>query len=130
MKLSIRTVRADDLQAVVDIDRALFGAESFSSFAMRQFLNLFPDSFFVAEHDSQLVGYATIGVQPSAKHAWLISAGVLERHQHKGSALNSFMPVTHTVEICQSNPVGLQLTRTIRMPFACINEWGFRWKLN
>ncbi len=84
MKPSIRTVRNSDLQAVVDIDQTLFGAESFSSFVMRQFFNLFPESFFVAEQDEQLLGYAAIGVQPSSKNAWLISAGVLAPFQNQG----------------------------------------------
>ncbi len=84
MKPSIRTVTDGDLQAVVAIDEALFGAESFSSFAMRQFINLFADSFFVAEQGGVLIGYAAIGVKASTKDAWLISAGVIEAHQNRG----------------------------------------------
>ena len=84
MKTSIRKVRAADLPAVVDIDRILFGAESFPSFSMRQFINLFPDSFFVAERNGLLVGYAAIGVKPFSGDAWLLSMGVLAPHQNGG----------------------------------------------
>ncbi|MEO1242318.1 MAG: GNAT family N-acetyltransferase [Pseudomonadota bacterium] len=88
MKTSIRTVRASDLPAVVKIDKILFGAESFPSFSMRQFINLFPDSFFVAEQNGLLVGYAAVGVKPFSNDAWLLSTGVLEPHQNRGIGTN------------------------------------------
>ncbi|MEM8772316.1 MAG: GNAT family N-acetyltransferase [Pseudomonadota bacterium] len=84
METSIRKVRDSDLQTVVDIDKTLFGAESFLSFSMRQFINLFPDSFYVAEQNAVVIGYGVIGVRPSAKDAWLLSIGVLEPHQNQG----------------------------------------------
>lgn len=84
MKTSIRNVRSTDLAAVVEIDKALFGAESFPSFSMRQFINLFPESFYVAEQDGVMVGYATIGVNAFSSDAWLLSAGVIEPYQNRG----------------------------------------------
>ena len=84
MKSEIRTVRDDDLPALAALDKAVFGDESFLPYALRQFINLFPDGFFVAEHNGSLVGYTVIGVKPCSKEAWLISACVSTAHQKAG----------------------------------------------
>lgn len=84
MTMSIRKVRTSDLQAIVQLDEKLFGEESFSSYSIRQFINLFPESFFVAEQNELLVGYAVVGVKAFSNGAWLLSMGVSTPHQKCG----------------------------------------------
>ncbi len=103
MTASIRKVRASDLRALVNIDENLFGVDSFSSYSMRQFINLFPESFFVADKDECLVGYAAIGVKPFSKEAWLISIGVLKPHQNCGIGTSL---LTSCDEYCRKSRIG------------------------
>ncbi len=88
MTTSIRKVQDADLSALVKIDSSLFGAESFPPFSMRQFINLCSESFFVAEKDGGMVGYAIVGIKPSSHDAWLLSLGVLKAHQNCGIGTN------------------------------------------
>ncbi|MBT0668452.1 GNAT family N-acetyltransferase [Novosphingobium profundi] len=85
---TIRRATRADLDAIVALERATFPEESYDPVALRQFLDLFPSRFFVAESAGEIAGY-TLGGVDDAGEGWLLSLGVSPAHQGQriGTAL-------------------------------------------
>ncbi len=81
---SIRKVSYKDVQQIVDLDKKLFGEGGYENFSIRQYIDLFPNSFFVCEKSGNVIGYTLLGIEALTKNAWLLSLGVSTEHQGKG----------------------------------------------
>lgn len=88
MPNTIRPVERGDLAAVLALELATFPDETYGEIALRQFIDLFPQRFFVAESDGEIAGYGLGGID-DAGEGWLLSLGVGPAHQGKriGTAL-------------------------------------------
>ncbi len=84
MTASIRKANYSDVQAIVNIDRKLFGNGAYPNFSVRQYIDLFPNSFFVCEVNGIICGYGLVGVEAFTRNAWLLSLGVLKKFQGRG----------------------------------------------
>ena len=82
--VSIRKADYYDVQRIVDIDEKLFGEGAYPNFSVRQYIDLFPHSFFVSEIENLITGYGLVGVEALTPNAWLLSLGVLVEYQGKG----------------------------------------------
>jgi ribosomal protein S18 acetylase RimI-like enzyme len=84
MTVSIRNARPSDIQAIADLEASLYGAEGYGNYAIRQFIDMFPDSFFVSQGEAALTGYALVGVKAASKMAWILSICVEKASQGQG----------------------------------------------
>jgi [ribosomal protein S18]-alanine N-acetyltransferase len=84
MTVSIRKAGLDDVTAIADLDISLYGMNGYGHYTIRQFQDLFPDSFFVGEEAGAVIGYAVIGVGAGTRTGWLLSISVELAWQGKG----------------------------------------------
>ena len=62
MEYIIRTVRPEDLEAVAKVENICFpAAEAAEREVIKQRIQTFPDSFFVAEKDGIIIGFINWG---------------------------------------------------------------------
>ena len=88
MKVSphqIRPAKIGDLEDVVAADFEAFGPKCYPRFFFRQALDAFPDTFLVAEHDTNgVVGYGLAVVTSISTNAWILAMAVAEKHRRRG----------------------------------------------
>lgn len=80
MITTLRSAGSKDLPDLHLLDAAIFGPtgeEPYPLPVLRQFLDLFPDLFLVAEDPAgSLVGYAVGATSSTPRSAWILSVGV------------------------------------------------------
>ncbi|MEV4317138.1 N-acetyltransferase [Actinocrispum sp. NPDC049592] len=80
----IRAARTDDLNALVELDTAVFGRLAYQYFVLRQLFDLHREWWLVAEHPEGLRGYS-LGVPTfDRRHGWLLGLGVRREFQRRG----------------------------------------------
>lgn len=84
MMTSIRLANSVDVDRIAEIDAELYGANGYQYFTIKQYLDLFHNSFFVADSSDELIGYCVIGVEAFTRQAWLLSIAVCKAAQHQG----------------------------------------------
>lgn len=86
--LTVRNAVREDLAAIFALELATFPDETYGEIALRQFIDLFPERFFVAQIEGEIAGYGLGGID-DAGEGWLLSLGVAPAHQGKriGTAL-------------------------------------------
>ncbi|MGC9104935.1 MAG: ribosomal protein S18-alanine N-acetyltransferase [Thermoprotei archaeon] len=99
---TVRSARFSDLNAIIRINR-LSLPENYPSYFFEEHLRSFPEAFFVAEVDGQVVGYIMPRVEWGAsffdsknyvKKGHLVSFAVLEQYRRRGigtALLSKFM---------------------------------------
>jgi ribosomal-protein-alanine N-acetyltransferase len=104
----VRLVEADDLEMLAVLDKEVFGDVAYSPHYLRTFFNLFRTTWYVAEHDGELAGYALVGLSSDSsgssgkKEAWLLGLAVSSRHQGHGLASKL---MTKAMEVCRREGV-------------------------
>ena len=99
---SIRLASSDDVDKLVEIDAELYGSDGYPHFSIKQYLDLFRNSFFVAERDKELIGYCIIGVEAFSTDGWLLSMAVRKSSQNAGVG-RALMQAAE--EYCVINPI-------------------------
>lgn len=74
--LSIRLAESSDVKSIESVEIDRYGSSGYPTFSIRQYLDLFPSSCWVAELDGELVGYAFLGIQSYSDIPWLLSVVV------------------------------------------------------
>ena len=101
---SIRLANSDDVDLLVEIDAELYGSDGYPHFSIKQYLDLFSNSFFVATSNEKLIGYCIIGVEAFSRQAWLLSMAVRELAQRHGVGK---MLMEAAEEYCLKQPIDL-----------------------
>ncbi|MED5547125.1 GNAT family N-acetyltransferase [Novosphingobium decolorationis] len=83
MSVEVRPARRGDLGAILALEEATFPEETYGEIALRQFIDLFPTRFLVAESAETVAGYALGGID-DAGEGWLLSLGVSPAFQGQG----------------------------------------------
>lgn len=84
--MNLRSATHDDLTPLLALEQACFGHAAYPPFPLRQFIDLCPQSFLVAEDDTGVCGY-TFGALVSDRarvDAWLLALAVSERARGRG----------------------------------------------
>ncbi len=76
----IRPATRADLDAIVALELATFPDEPYGEIALRQFIDLFPTRFFVAQCGEAIAGYG-LGGRDDAGNGWLLSLGIAPEYQ-------------------------------------------------
>ena len=79
-----------------------YGEHGYGPYAVRQFLDLFGASVFVAEADGKVVGYAVLGLEGLSKRSWLLAIAVdgAVQKQGAGAAL-----MQRCLSFCEDNGI-------------------------
>lgn len=80
----IRNAHPADIARIVEIDAMFYGEHGYGRYVVRQFLDLFSQSVFVAEKEGKIAGYAVVGVEAFSRKAWLLAAAVERCAQRQG----------------------------------------------
>lgn len=82
-QINIRPVYLNELSSVSKIDKECFKEYSYPFFSLRQFYDISPSTFLIAENKNrEIIGY-TIGIKVIATHkAWVLALAVKEEHRH------------------------------------------------
>lgn len=80
----IRQARADDLLALHEIDRAVFGEFAYPPFVLRQFVDVHQRHFLVVDADPPLLGYVLAAHAARSDEAWLLGLGVHPQERSNG----------------------------------------------
>lgn len=86
---TIRPAVRADLDALIALERQTFPEESYGEIALRQFIDLFPGLFFVAEDGATVAGYGLGGIDQHGE-GWVLSLGVSPAHQGRGIGARLF----------------------------------------
>lgn len=93
-KLIVRNATLDDIPAIVELSRAVYGeGNAYNEAMLRGQINNFPDGQFVAEYESKIVGHcATFIISEDlalAPHTWveITGGGFASRHDPEGDYL-------------------------------------------
>lgn len=85
--MKIRGATRDDLPAIAAIERDCFPHDALPLISFVQYLDLFADTFLVAESDGHAVGFAIGGASASAaEDAWLLDIAVAPGARKQGVA--------------------------------------------
>lgn len=82
----IRAASPTDIDAIGQIEAAVFAADPYPPFFFRQALALWPHLLLVAEADGELVGYALGGLGEDRHQGWLLSLAVIPAARSMGVA--------------------------------------------
>ena len=85
--MNVRRATRDDLAAIVAIERDCFPHDALPLISFVQYLELFGETFLVAESDGRCLGFAVGGVSASAPgEAWLLDIAVASDFRGRGVA--------------------------------------------
>lgn len=94
----LRLVALKDLPILAILEKEVFDDLAYSVDLLRVFFNLFQSTWYVAERDGDLAGYALVGLSPDNRDGWLLGLAVSDRHRGRklgstlmGRALTSMM---------------------------------------
>lgn len=80
----LRLVTEADLPGLEILDKEVFDDLAYSMHYLRTFYNLFSSTWYVADRDGELAGYALVGPSSDQTGAWLLGLAVSSRHQGRG----------------------------------------------
>ncbi|MCJ2182019.1 GNAT family N-acetyltransferase [Novosphingobium sp. 1949] len=86
---TIRPAARADLDALFALELQTFPEESYGEIALRQFIDLFPGLFFVAEDAGTIAGYGLGGIDQQGQ-GWVLSLGVSPAYQGQGIGARLF----------------------------------------
>lgn len=82
--IEIRKVVKEDLIHIFQIEEETFAPMHYPLFALRQFLDILPDLFFVAVDElNQIKGYCFGGIDNESKIGWILTLAVTKPNQRK-----------------------------------------------
>jgi ribosomal-protein-alanine N-acetyltransferase len=81
--VNTRHAHPADLSALRALEEEVFDP-GYPPVVLRQLLDLFPDLFFAAELDGDVVGYVSGGLSSDRDRAWLLSLAVAPRAKGRG----------------------------------------------
>ena len=83
--MQIRTARLEDLENLTRLDAAAFGDLAYPPFVLRQLFDVYIDCWLVADHPSDLLGYALPAVSPMRNdEGWLLALAVRDNVRGRG----------------------------------------------
>lgn len=83
MNLVIRKVRLDDLPSIDKVNESAYGHPG-NPYCLRQYFDLFHESYLVAESDGSVVGFCIGGIKPHSADGWILDLAVLTEKQGRG----------------------------------------------
>ncbi len=84
MIVCTRNAKDSDIPRIAAIDAAFYGEISYGTYVVRQYLDLFSESFFVSVSQSIVDGYVVVGIEGGAPRAWLLSLCVEQNMRGRG----------------------------------------------
>jgi len=81
---SLRRVLFEDLRALESLEKEVFLDLAYSRPYLRSLYDMFRTTWYVADHDGDLAGYALVGLASNKTDAWLQALAVGNRHQRQG----------------------------------------------
>lgn len=82
--ISIRPAALADLDALLELDTAVFGTMAYPRFVVRQFLDVYRSCWLIAQGPTGMRGYALAVPAVDGTCAWLFGLGVREEFRHMG----------------------------------------------
>jgi ribosomal protein S18 acetylase RimI-like enzyme len=83
-RVDVRPAKPDELDAIRDLDRAVFGSMSYPYFVLRQLFDLYRPCWMVLDHPAGLIGYSLGAPAVDGTSAWLLGLGVREEFRRRG----------------------------------------------
>lgn len=80
----LRLVTEQDLPVLKVMEKEVFRDLAYSMDLLRTFYNLFRQTWYVADHDGELAGYALVGLSSDNKDGWLLGLAVSGSHRGRG----------------------------------------------
>ena len=82
--IEIRNAVIEDLLQIFQLEEALFKPMHYPIFALRQFYDIFPNLFFVAVDEHNLIkGYCFGGINYETRMGWILTLAVQKSEQKK-----------------------------------------------
>ena len=83
--IKLKNVRREHLKEIAGIDQQAFGLMGYPLFVLRQFYDLFPNLFILAEDKNQnVLGYVLGGINYFNKSGWILSLATEKESKKKG----------------------------------------------
>jgi ribosomal-protein-alanine N-acetyltransferase len=80
----LRPVVLDDLPAVERLEKEVFLDLAYSMPYLRSLYDLFSSTWFVADDNGELAGYAVVGISSDKRTSWLLGLAVSDRYRRQG----------------------------------------------
>ena len=86
-KVKVRPYRKEDLVAVAEVDREVFGDQCYPGYFFRQAFDVFGDLLLVAqEQRGEIIGYILGALQTDSARGWILSLAVMPAYRRQGVA--------------------------------------------
>ena len=82
----IRNVQVTDLARLSSLEKQEFGDCGLNAVTMRQQIDLFAQTFFVAEQDDEIAGFVVGGVSVGTGCGWILDLVVNDKYQRQSIA--------------------------------------------
>lgn len=82
----IRNVQVTDLARLLSIEQQEFGDHGLNAVTMRQQIDLFSQTFFVAEQNNEIAGFVIGGVSAGTGYGWILDLAVHSKYRRQGIA--------------------------------------------
>ena len=85
MKVVIRQAGETDLASVYEMERKIFTPINYPMFVLRQFFDLMPELFLVAEGEGgEILGYTQGGINQEQRKGWILSLAIRKENRGMG----------------------------------------------
>lgn len=83
-RVRLRLVALEDLPALAILDKEIFRDLAYSMHLLRTFYELCRSTWYVADHNGDLAGYALVGLSAYSRDGWLLGLAVGNRYRGRG----------------------------------------------
>lgn len=83
--VTVRQFTLDDLLAVADVERKVYGSGGYQPLAIRQLYDLFPTLVWVADADGKIVGHAFGAMAQDTTIGWILNFAVIAHYRRSGT---------------------------------------------
>jgi [ribosomal protein S18]-alanine N-acetyltransferase len=83
--MNIYGARTSDLSEIAQLDREVFGEESYNTLVIRQLFDVFPRLFLIARQRGQLIGFTLGAVEIGAREGWILALAVRSDSRKQGA---------------------------------------------
>ncbi|MEU8894844.1 GNAT family N-acetyltransferase [Nocardia sp. NPDC048505] len=82
-RVVFRGVQVEDLSAIIELERELFGGDAYPYWVLRQLFDLNGPHWVIAEHRGAIIGYAVVGID-ARRRCWVMTLAISKTYRGYG----------------------------------------------